>query len=681
MERFTIYNENTGGTPRENRSNYDREQALRNQVGGADISPTAPEAAPDATQRVYIDPSSSIPTRRPAPQRREPSRPATQAGRRTAPRKKASQRKKDKITLITLGAIAGVLIIAIIIALLFMSAPEEDDGLILNNVIVAGVNLGGKTPEQAQLALQEATKDTYSKLDMVVEVHNSKEVLTPSQTGAKLDIAAAVEAAYNYGRTGSQAERQQAKKQSMSSSYVLSIIPYLNLDTDYIQSVVNKLGSEYSSTLSQPSYRVEGMKPDLPVDTSGIDVETAHQTLIITMGTAEYGLDTGKLYNQILEAYNNNLFQVVGEISVVTPGPLDLQAIYSELCTAPIDAVLNETTYEVTPEVYGYGFQLDAVSAQVESASYGDKIRVPLTFIRPQLTAEDLSEGLFEKIIANYTTAATEDKDIILNLKLAARNFPKEGLILKVGEEFSFNDFLGMLTEAKGYKEAADITGTPVLGGGVSRLSSALYYCALTANMEVSERTSHKYAPDFIDLGLDADIAYGSADLVFTNTTGRPVRIEVSVNDSGCVKVDIWGTVNDELTTEILYETVNTYKPSTLTNVMLEDNPGGLKAGDVLVKPITGYDVCTYIVYRYTNADPDSEPVKLLVAVSQYAKQDEVIVDIQKFPPPTDPTDPSEGEDGTSDPSISESSGASESSETTEATTDNESSFSKPFPY
>ena len=535
--------------------------------------------APDATQRIKTD--GTVPPVRRTPAASQNPRPAaSQAQRRASshaqPKKKFDLRRifSDKVTLITLCSIAAVLLIAVIITLCVMFAKPADDGLILSNVYVAGVNVGGKTPEEAKLALQEATKDTYTKLDMTIEVHDTTIILSPTKTGAKLDVDAAVEAAYNYGRTGTRAERQKAKNQAATTSYTLPITAYLNLDLKYIQQQVDDLGSKYSSTLSQPKYRVEGSRPDLNMDPEEINTDTVYQTLHITLGTAEYGLDTKKLHDQIMEAYNTNLFRVVGEMTMVSPQALDLEALYAELCVAPVDAELDETTYEVTPETYGYGFHIDEVRELISSAPYGAEIKVDMTFITPKVTEKMLSEGLFEKIIATYTVPGTDDKDMIVNLKLVCREFPKDGLILKVDEEFSFNDLVGQLTEAKDYREVEDITGNMVMGGGVSRLSSALYYCALTADMEILARSNHTYAPDFIELGLDADIEYGSKDLEFKNTTGRPVRIEVELDDDGSLKVDIWGTANTEHTVEILYETVNTHKPATLTNTMLKDNPG-----------------------------------------------------------------------------------------------------------
>ena len=184
-----------------------------------------------ATQRVKIEDVSAAP----AASAPRPSHRAPDSQRRpAAPQKRKSRMsRKDRTTIIALCAVAAVLLIAIIVAVCVMAGGDQDDGLIKNNVYVAGVNLGGMTQEQAKAALQEVAQD-YDQLDMVVEVLDTTVLLTPGNTGANLDVDAAVKAALAYGRNGEKTQNQ--------ATHTISIIPYLNLDTDYIRSQVDALG-------------------------------------------------------------------------------------------------------------------------------------------------------------------------------------------------------------------------------------------------------------------------------------------------------------------------------------------------------------------------------------------------------------------------------------------------------
>jgi len=58
--------------------------------------------------------------------------------------------KNRKIIMISICAVAAVLLISTIVGIWFFLGNPNDDGLILNNVMVSGINLGGMTKKQAE---------------------------------------------------------------------------------------------------------------------------------------------------------------------------------------------------------------------------------------------------------------------------------------------------------------------------------------------------------------------------------------------------------------------------------------------------------------------------------------------------------------------------------------------------
>lgn len=549
-----------------------------------------------------------------------------------------------------------LLAVVIVISTIFFKAPS-DNGLILNNVFAAGVNLGGMTPEQAKQALHAATDDTYSRLDMSVQVLDSTILLSPKDTGARLDVDAVVDAAYNYGRTGSRSEQQQAKEQAQSSSYTISILPYLSLDTTYIQSTIRNLGMEYSTTLSQSRWEVKGDRPSM--DVSGtVDTQTAHQTLYIYLGTAEYGLVTTELYEQILDAYNINIFQVVGECSVVAPTPLDYEQIWKQLCVAPVDATIDPVTYVVTPEKYGYGFTLDSLKTKVDNAEYGSVLTIPMKYLAPAITSETISSELFQDLLSSFQTTISENEDWNINLQLACEAI--NGMIIRTGEEFSFNAALGELTTEAGYRNVLTYVGRfqrEVTGGGVSQVASTLYNAAIMADLKIMERHNHTYAPSYVSIGFDADVCAGSNDLRFVNTTDLPIKIQASIVGN-MLNIDLIGTNTRDYRVEIIYEIVETVAPGTLVNTMMSNNPGNYQDGDVLIEGISGTTIhtklCKYTTDTFTLISEED------IAESVYEKRDQVVVqlmDLGDIPPSIDPTDPSSptepsGSTATTNPTI-----------------------------
>lgn len=631
-----------------NEKNYENEHRAQPTEVEMDIpfangparNPAPEQPASDATQRVNLSsehisaaprPRNPRPTN--APQRRSPNS-------RGGKKRRLVLSKRDKITLIAIAAAALALVIGLIIGISMMFADTPDDGTIHKDVVAAGVNLGGMTPEQAKKALQSATADTYSKLDMTVTVLDTTITLSPADTGAQLDVDAVVEAAYQYGRNG-------AKKQN--GSYVVPIIEHLNLNTDFIRSEINKLGSKYSSTLSQPTISISGTRPDMKMPKP--DTSVVYQTLTIFVGTAEYGLDTNKLYEQVLEYYNSNIFQVTGSCQVVAPESIvdKLTALYEENCLKPIDAQINTDTYTVTPEVYGYGFVLETVKEQLASTPYGTTLEIPMTFLAPNITEELLSGDLFKETLGEYASPMGIEASWINNITLASQKL--HGFILKSGDEFSFNEVIGEMTTAAGYQPVTLYTGkqlTEVVGGGVTQLASVLYNCVLQADLEITQRFTHTYATSFMEPGRDVYVNPLEADFRFRNNLPSPICINVQI-EGGSVQISIVGTDSRTYSTEVEFLIVRTRNPGELKNTMSPNNPGNYQDGQQLVAPITGYDV---EIYRYKyNKDTGALIAKDLLYTVRHASRDAVVVDIQEPPQPTDPSEPTEEVTDPSDPS------------------------------
>ena len=120
--------------------------------------------------------------------------------------------RKQIIILVSIGAAVLLGLIGLIIGLLLFSGRSTDDGLILENVFAAGVDLSGMTVEEAVNALHVATDDSICKEPMVIHIYDGTLSLYPDETNAILDVDAIAQAAYNYGRSGTHAENQQIQK-------------------------------------------------------------------------------------------------------------------------------------------------------------------------------------------------------------------------------------------------------------------------------------------------------------------------------------------------------------------------------------------------------------------------------------------------------------------------------------
>ena len=547
-----------------------------------------------------------------------------------------------RITLLALGL---ALAIAAVIGLnnlknKFFATPE-DDGKILPNVFVAGIDIGGMTQEEATNALRVSLSSSYSTQELVVNLPGDSLKLSPDQTGARLDVEAVVKKAYAYGRDGTDAENARTRKEAQTKHHAIALLPYLSLDLPYIYSAVEAFCDSYSIEMTPPTVRLEGTRPEYPRKPENWDEDKkgpykpnlegiVHQNLVITLGTPNFILEPGALYDYILDAYSLHNMTVSYEAPALTaPEKVDLEKVFEQFCIVPQDAELDNKTFEVVPEIYGYGFDMETVAALLDSAAYGQTVTVPLDFIVPDITEEALVGHLFKDVLAEFTAVynGTADAARTKNLHLACEAL--NGYVIKAGETFSFNLALGPCTTNKGYQTAPTYVGSTAstLGGGISQISSALYCGALQAGLQITQRHAHAYAVDYTLLGFDAAVTYGSQDLQFVNTTADPIRILVST-DGTKVTVQLLGTVAEDApvyTTELKNQVLAIYNPNTVYQPMHYDNQQGYADGHVLQQGISGYEIAAYV---HTYDSKGALVSSTLVSTDSYAKRDHIVVRI-----------------------------------------------------
>ena len=531
-------------------------------------------------------------------------------------KKKAKKKSKLRL-LVTVCVLLSLILCGCVFCLVNLRYGTLFDGMLrMPDVTVGGVSLAGMSKAQARERLQQLAEETYSQ-NMVLTVMDETLTVTPAEIGLRLDVDRAVEDAFQSGSTGT-----------------FDLLPYLNIDRDALRRAVDSLGSRFNSQLTETSVRFEGQRPSLAADAP----EEAGMLLSVTLGLPEYGLDTGALYRQVLEAYNSGRLSVTGSCSQLEPQIPDLDTIYAQSYVAPVDAVMDPETFQITPETYGYHFDLESAKAVLAKAEYGQTVQFPFVKIPASVTAEDLAGTLYQDVLGEaktpYWGADNDSRNTNIGLALASI----DGLVLLPGESFSYNDALGERTAAKGYRPAPSYEGgqtVDTLGGGICQVSSTLYYSTLFADLEILERYNHGYLSDYIDPGMDATVSWGGPDFRFANNTEHPIRIKAWRED-GYVKVQILGTDTRDYYIKMDYYIVEEIPYDTVYEEMPPDNEEGYEDGDVIVTPYRGYVVRAF-KEKYDKVTGERIS-RELESHNIYKKRDKVICRIVENP--TDPTDP-----------------------------------------
>jgi vancomycin resistance protein YoaR len=553
-------------------------------------------------------------------------RPRRQDSRDTARHLAIVKARNKRIMILSVSACLILILLATAITGVVMLARNRQvDDKILENVIVGGINIGGMTKEEAANAISLSIEPKLTSQSMIVRLDNDTLELTPELTGILLDVEDLVDAAFAYGRTGTRLEQNMARLQAQSKTHTIALLPYLRLNLSKIRSAVEDFCADYSVEMVDPVVQVEGMQPHYVV--GGDNSNAVHQTLIITMGSPESNLDANDLYYAILDAYSLLQMEVRYAVPVVIePEKPSAQAIFDMYCTAPVDALIDPKTFEVTPEVYGYGFNIYALQRLIDRAEYGQRLELTMEFLLPDITAEALAGDLFQDLLVSYTATSTSTT-ANRNKNLATACATLNGWVIKAGETFDLNEVLGPRTAERGYVSAPVYTGSTsnIVGGGVNQAASALYYCALRAGLQINEHQFHRYAMTYTPMGTDAALS-NSENLTFTNTTSAPIRI-LAEPIGGNVKITFMGTEEKEYLLDIESTITAEMAPAIVYQSMQKDNVYGYKDGNIIQTGLTGYTVEVYLC-KYDPTTGALVSRELLHTVT-YEKRDIIIIKIE----------------------------------------------------
>lgn len=424
------------------------------------------------------------------------------------------------------------------------------NGQIVSDVSVGGVEIGGLTKGEAKKALQAAFGEQFSQKTMEIRFSEAGTVLeklnirypanslliSPEESHAKLDAAAAVKAAYALGRT------------DLDGSRTMSLLPYLGLDEAAIRSVADSYAQQLAQLYQNSSYTIQGTAPDV----ANYDESAPCQTVTLFRGYPGIEIDADALYNEILEGYNTGSFAVSyqGTVSAKKPVSPDLDGLWEQTRLAPEDPSVDLTSYQVIPGVHGYEFDLAEAKQQFQNLAYGESALISLHYTDPEIADED---AYFQDILGHCETPHGDNENRNGNLRKACGML--DGLVLQPGQELSYNEALGPRTKELGWLPAPAYSGTKLVdspGGGICQVSSTLYLASVYSELTIVERRNHGYPVSYIPLGMDATVSWGFADLKIRNDSPMPVKIQAEESD-GYVRISILGTETRDYNVEMSY--------------------------------------------------------------------------------------------------------------------------------
>ena len=282
----------------------------------------------------------------------------------------------------------------------------------------------------------------------------------------------------------------------------------------------------FKSTPLVLSYGDKSWPVDLNTIASWLALSGANQPVITNGMTSQYRLD----------APAQNLYFEDKSIANY------LTSLSSEINVAPVDAQLSVTDGRASIFTQSRdGKTLDtATSAEAISKQLTQGITTPIplnvVITKAEVSDENIEKlGIKELISEGVTYFPGSPPNRLQNIRVGTAKF--NGVLIKPGQNFSFNDYLGEVGAEQGYAPGLVILGDREemqYGGGLCQVSSTAYRAALLAGLPITSRANHSFAVDYYTApygvpGVDATIYLPKPDMSFVNDTGHHILIQTKM--------------------------------------------------------------------------------------------------------------------------------------------------------
>ncbi len=488
-----------------------------------------------------------------------------------------------RIALIVVSLVSSLLVAG------FALTRAVGAGKVLGGVAVADVALRGMTPTEAADALHdlEARRATEPA---AFSVRGQSIHLDASQVGFALDIDSMVEKAMAEGRTGNLSEQFRDWISSLFNGRPVDLEASIDPDLTRLLlaqwsseilgdppfegavAVVNgtvvaehpRAGSQIDPDAAPPLILAQLVDPDptpveLPVVTAvpaltdrDVDRAAAEARLWISQGIT---LRSGELTvefapDELADALRSRIVEQSSPILELFFDPNAVRTILeryqSEVEQPAVDARFEIDGYDVEIVPGRRGTLIDpeqtAVSLALAASTSSRTGSLPfLEGAEPEVTTDDLEALDVRHLVAAFTTYHDCCQNRVTNIHLIADTV--DGVIVRPGESFEVNSFVGQRTTEAGYLEDGTIEQGEIVktvGGGVSQFATTFYNAVFWGGYEDITHKPHSFYFSRYPEGIEATISWPAPNLEFRNDSGSAVLIKTRYTDTS-ITVEFYG--------------------------------------------------------------------------------------------------------------------------------------------
>ncbi len=380
------------------------------------------------------------------------------------------------------------------------------------NIALSGVDLAPRVvfdPLAARAFLTRLAQQINSEpVDAGLQLDGLKVLATPSQIGRVLDVDSTIAKLSDMAHSIERSPRLELP--------IVSRAPQIADASQVAARLQNVLNTNFTLDLDNAS----------PGEPTSWDLTPQQLVSLISTQRSADGQQIDIRFNADL--LNAGLTDLAGQIN---REPENARFVFND-DTRQLDVI--------QPSKIGRTLDITGTIAQMnEAIARGDHRATLAVIVTPPDfpdTAKAADLGITQLIATGQTYYLGSSKERITNIHAAASQF--HGILIKPGETFSFDKYLGDVSLDKGYSEALIIfNGRTVqgVGGGVCQVSTTAFRAAFSAGFPIIERWPHAYRVGWYERGfgpgLDATVFSPYVDFKFTNDTPYHLLIETYTND------------------------------------------------------------------------------------------------------------------------------------------------------
>ena len=489
---------------------------------------------------------------------------------------RSSGRSSGRIVAVVAGMVLAVL------GIIYLADLLTSSGEIERNTTIAGVEVGGLTPEKARAVLSAQAMPRYAET-ITVDVHGEPVELDPAAAGLTPDLEASVQAA----------GVRSANPLVRLSSFVTATELPLSVRTDEVAlaAFLDDVAARTDRAPVEGEVAIEGtnVRTVEPATGRSLDVPAAVTALsdawaaggpaavhdlVVPVETIPVRATPEKVAAAAAEATailsaplrftgGDAVVEVpVSDIAAATTVAADsadgftvsvetaaLREPYTEAVQAGQRAAkdarisIENGAPVITPSAPGRIVDWATTDAAIEPAlrSASHEVAVGYAVAEPALTTEDAQALGIKEVIGEFTTGGFAAASGV-NIRVVAEKV--NGAIVQPGATFGLNEFTGPRGAEEGYVPAAIIQEgalSTAVGGGISQFATTLYNAAYFAGMGDVTHTPHSFYISRYPAGREATVFDGEIELAFSNDYPTGVLIE-TIWTEGDITVRLWGT-------------------------------------------------------------------------------------------------------------------------------------------